>query len=420
MSDAIQDTAAISFAVAFYRALAYGKDVKTAFDLGCNQIGIEDLSQDEIPQLIALSVAPEKVVFVSSDAPANCHVPDRTGEPLPKVPRDTERSPAEGARVGLSMVSERTELVYEALLADQYEHGEWGKCENEEGRGFAESHRKPNLFTSVMAADAIYRYMKCLTTEVNKCVSWVKRLIDENGWVRIESQATRIPPAKEGRLVRNYRHTAKAWEFIARRDALTILGAERFLELLTCSSQTGGWGVFPGDESEIWATCYMLDFISTVLAGDSARSMARPGESVGEVEKRLRDAYGSGLSWLLKQNESGFWHWRERNPLWVSTGVFFQAFVHIKAVRPEFIRFFTGVLLRAFEQGEWQLEETDDYDLTIRATYCLFLARGYVSPSAALLLSRALRFCRNVDMTCFAPDTYDLCALLEMLSTNYR
>jgi len=40
MSKAVGDAAAISFATAFYQALGFGKDVKTAFDLGCVQINL--------------------------------------------------------------------------------------------------------------------------------------------------------------------------------------------------------------------------------------------------------------------------------------------------------------------------------------------------------------------------------------------
>jgi hypothetical protein len=40
MSKAIGDEAAINFAVAFYQALGYGKNVKTAYDLGCVQIDL--------------------------------------------------------------------------------------------------------------------------------------------------------------------------------------------------------------------------------------------------------------------------------------------------------------------------------------------------------------------------------------------
>ena len=43
MSTAIGDQAAINFAAAFYQALAYGRNVKTAFGLGCNQIDCQGL-----------------------------------------------------------------------------------------------------------------------------------------------------------------------------------------------------------------------------------------------------------------------------------------------------------------------------------------------------------------------------------------
>ena len=40
MTTAVGDDAAIDFATAFYRALGYGRDVQTAFDLGTNQIAL--------------------------------------------------------------------------------------------------------------------------------------------------------------------------------------------------------------------------------------------------------------------------------------------------------------------------------------------------------------------------------------------
>ena len=51
MSDAIVDSAAINFATAFYRALAYGEDVQRAYDMGLNQIGLtgqEDLFKSRL------------------------------------------------------------------------------------------------------------------------------------------------------------------------------------------------------------------------------------------------------------------------------------------------------------------------------------------------------------------------------------
>ena len=67
MSKAISDSAAISFAVAFYQALGYGRDLKTAFELGCNQIELAHLDQQNIPKLLASRGDPGEIVFVHND-----------------------------------------------------------------------------------------------------------------------------------------------------------------------------------------------------------------------------------------------------------------------------------------------------------------------------------------------------------------
>ncbi len=64
MSKAIGDEAAINFAVAFYQALGYGKDVKTAFDLGCVQIDLQSLNEQDTPKLLVTKCDPEEIVFV--------------------------------------------------------------------------------------------------------------------------------------------------------------------------------------------------------------------------------------------------------------------------------------------------------------------------------------------------------------------
>ena len=64
MSDAIADQTSLRFASAFYQALGYGRDVKTAFDLGCLQINLENLGEQEKPQLLAQRVDPRQIFFV--------------------------------------------------------------------------------------------------------------------------------------------------------------------------------------------------------------------------------------------------------------------------------------------------------------------------------------------------------------------
>ena len=64
MSKSIGDNAAISFASAFYQALGYGRNIKTAFELGCAQIDLENLNEQDTPKLLAINSNPAAITFV--------------------------------------------------------------------------------------------------------------------------------------------------------------------------------------------------------------------------------------------------------------------------------------------------------------------------------------------------------------------
>lgn len=67
MSDSIRDDAAISFATSFYQALGYGRDMKTAFELGKSQIALmQTLKEQDIPKLLALKSDPQKIILVKA------------------------------------------------------------------------------------------------------------------------------------------------------------------------------------------------------------------------------------------------------------------------------------------------------------------------------------------------------------------
>jgi len=67
MSKAITDSSAIRFATAFYQALGYGKDVKTAFDLGRAEIDMGNLDEQDVPKLLTAKSRSETLLFLSGD-----------------------------------------------------------------------------------------------------------------------------------------------------------------------------------------------------------------------------------------------------------------------------------------------------------------------------------------------------------------
>lgn len=53
MSEAVGDRAAIAFATGFYQALGHGRDLRTAFDLGCNRIDLLVAGDSATPRLLS-------------------------------------------------------------------------------------------------------------------------------------------------------------------------------------------------------------------------------------------------------------------------------------------------------------------------------------------------------------------------------
>lgn len=70
MSNAVTDDAAINFAAAFYRALAFGRSIKTAFELGRNQIDLAGHTTVGSKPTRSLA-CPCKATTSSSSAPAS-------------------------------------------------------------------------------------------------------------------------------------------------------------------------------------------------------------------------------------------------------------------------------------------------------------------------------------------------------------
>ncbi len=104
MPDAIGDAASRNFAASFYQALGYGRDVQTAFDLGCNRIDLHGLDEPSTPKLLAERSDPRQVVFV---VPQQAPLPSPPPAPSPLSPSqrrhiETQLAELEQRRVTLS------------------------------------------------------------------------------------------------------------------------------------------------------------------------------------------------------------------------------------------------------------------------------------------------------------------------------
>jgi len=65
MSKAIGDLSAINFSTSFYQAIGFGRDINKAFKLGCSQIDLQGLDEQDIPKLLAINKNPDRIVFTN-------------------------------------------------------------------------------------------------------------------------------------------------------------------------------------------------------------------------------------------------------------------------------------------------------------------------------------------------------------------
>jgi hypothetical protein len=95
MSQAIPDKSAIAFASSFYQALGYGESIQTAFDLGCNRIGLEGLSKEDRKRDFDVEISSEESEYPKLKVAAGVDAANvfLTGSRGTSAPIQTARSP---------------------------------------------------------------------------------------------------------------------------------------------------------------------------------------------------------------------------------------------------------------------------------------------------------------------------------------
>lgn len=104
MSRAVSDSAAIAFAAGFYEALAFGKSVSSAFELGQIQIELANPARAEsaeIPRLLVRSDVDASQVFLVTPPAPNEESSDSAANPSP---RQTSAAPTRTQRIGTMTV----------------------------------------------------------------------------------------------------------------------------------------------------------------------------------------------------------------------------------------------------------------------------------------------------------------------------
>jgi len=107
MQRAINDMSAIAFAVGFYQAIARGRTIKTAFDLGCSSIATHNLPDADVPTLHARRADPATVRLVPPRVQTS--IPPTLPTPVPISDLEVGPIPEEEARRLARAIAPRAE-----------------------------------------------------------------------------------------------------------------------------------------------------------------------------------------------------------------------------------------------------------------------------------------------------------------------
>jgi len=107
MSDAIEDKSALKFATAFYRGLAYGKDVHSSFELGKLEIQFQNAKDQELPKILVRENSKE-ITFLENIIPSNTLNIGKSKNEIANV------LPEQVSKIQ-DKIRERTDFLYELL-----------------------------------------------------------------------------------------------------------------------------------------------------------------------------------------------------------------------------------------------------------------------------------------------------------------
>jgi hypothetical protein len=164
MSQAIKDDAAIVFARGFYQALAYGKPIPDAFDLGCNAIQLQisnaNNSQSNFSEKERKLIAEEEINLVN--------LPEHLKPKLKQKSPLTFFSENKTQVVNSFPFPDLTEAIQEEISRQRYREN----CQKDFGLG------KNILHQGLPLTQQDYRYEKVLLSKVKD--SWIKGVLEKS------------------------------------------------------------------------------------------------------------------------------------------------------------------------------------------------------------------------------------------------
>ncbi|UEM17929.1 hypothetical protein J4G43_052920 (plasmid) [Bradyrhizobium barranii subsp. barranii] len=225
----------------------------------------------------------------------------------------------------------------ETLLADQFNYGEWGKCESPTAaRDLEISRLKPNCFSSSEAAFSLVATGAAGNEAIATYLDWVQKTRSPDGWWH-SAAGSKAPSQNAPAWVRNVRHTAIGIDvrILAKQfdgDDLRNIGP-----LIALQLSNGAFPQFSGGAADLWSTLYVLNLLITVTHNDEACRISRPSNVVPRSwEAELRTKIEKSRAWLTDQVKDGnHWELPDTDAGWVTQAIAVEIGAHLARTRPD-------------------------------------------------------------------------------------
>ncbi len=215
----------------------------------------------------------------------------------------------------------------EWLVADQYPHGEWGRCETTDPtadtRTLLVSRIKPHLFISSQAALALKATGYPDESPNERFFHWLAQVRHQQSGFWTNASGTKVPMIGGGAWseVKNVRHTAKALDLYLLAKKFTAGDASVLHDLLSYQLADGAFPQNPSEAGDLWSTAYTINLLIRAAHQDHLNQTIPRGSTPADWGVDLRNKLARARAWICNQIQDGLWRVDDKPPVWISEAV---------------------------------------------------------------------------------------------------
>lgn len=298
------------------------------------------------------------------------------------------------------LMDTRLTAAHDWLVRDQYQHGEWGRCESSdptaEVRNFEASKIKPNLFISSQAALALESTGFNDPTVVARFFSWLENLRDPDSGFWTSASGAQIPlgGARGWSEVKNVRHTAKVLDMYLVRGCFTAGDASVMHRLLEYQADDGAFPQHPSGASDLWSTAYAINLLLRATHPDHITKTVPRGRKTEDWAVELRTRNDKARAWICSQVTNNLWSMNGKDDIWISEAVLAEVGADLALRRPD--------VAAQVAISIWRAPSANRRGQTLWAMLLVF---DTLPPDMQAEVEAALSKWQEVDVV---PNTYDM------------